>query len=215
MNSVVVRWHGNTDYQTVVDSMLAFTDQRTINTPDEIWILQHDSVFTQGTSCHAVPRQNPDNYPVVHSSRGGQMTYHGPGQLIVYLLLDIKRLVLGPKKLVCKVEQSIINLLSNYAITAERKERAPGVYVHGAKIAALGLRIRKGKCFHGLSLNVDMDLTPFEWIDPCGYADLAVTQLKDQGVSDSVSLVATKLKQHLIAEFMWGNIKECDLQPGA
>ena len=146
---------------------------------DEIWLLSHKPVFTLGQAGRREHLLNPGNIPVVHSDRGGQVTYHGPGQLIVYLLLDVKRRKLGVRNLVELIESSVIETLAGLGITAHCQPGAPGVYVDNAKIAALGLRIRRGRSYHGLSLNVDMDLAPFALIDPCGYADLEVTRVSD------------------------------------
>lgn len=194
------------DYVQVAHEMLAFTDSRTADTDDELWLLQHFPVFTQGTSCTQQPHTNPTSIPVVKSSRGGQISYHGPGQLIAYLLFDIKRLGIGPKSLVNSVEQTIIEVLDSYGLVSERKQGAPGVYVNNAKIAALGLRIRNGKCFHGLSLNVDMDLTPFQLIDPCGYPGMAVTQLTDLGIHRDIYRVSDDLINAMQKQFQWGSI---------
>ena len=188
---------GLLDYQLAMAEMEAFTNNRDDTTADQLWVLQHHPVFTQGTSCNDVPEKNPTNIPVVRSNRGGQITYHGPGQLIVYLLLDIKRLGLGPKRLVNLVEQSLIELLDDYGLPASRLAGAPGVYIDGDKIAALGLRIRRGKCFHGLSINIDMDVTPFDWIEPCGLQGMRVTQLKDHGDSVSIKEVSADLIERL------------------
>ena len=198
-----VRRYDIMDYRDVADAMLKFTDQRTDQTDDEIWLLQHFPVFTQGTSCVQKPHSNPDRIPVVKSNRGGQITYHGPGQLIAYLLMDIKRLGLGPRSLVNKVEQGVIQLLAEYDLAGSRKHGAPGVYLNGAKVGAIGLRIRKGRCFHGLSLNVDMDLAPFHWIDPCGYPNLAITQLVDHGVHRDVHKIGDDLVKQLGELFHW------------
>ncbi len=190
--------------------MQDFTSRRHADSQDEIWLLQHHPVFTQGTSCDAEPRNMPnsdlptdpsDEIPVVHTDRGGQITYHGHGQLIVYLLLDIKRRRLGPKSLVRQIEQVIIDLLAEYKVSASRNLGAPGVYVGHAKIAALGVRITRGCCFHGLSLNVAMDLRPFEWIDPCGYPDLAVTQLSAHASPITLGAVEEQLASRLIKQF--------------
>ena len=188
---------GLLDYQLTMAEMEAFTNNRDDTSADQLWVLQHYPVFTQGTSCTDVPEINPANIPVVRSNRGGQITYHGPGQLIVYLLLDIKRLGLGPKRLVNLVEQSLIELLAHYGLPASRLAGAPGVYIDDDKIAALGLRIRRGKCFHGLSINIDMDVTPFDWIEPCGLKGMRVTQLKDHGSSVSIEQVSSDLIQRL------------------
>lgn len=176
---LIIRHLGLCHYQPIWRRMQAFTQSRPPATADEIWLLQHHPVFTQGTSCHALPKPGAPPIPLLHTDRGGQITYHAPGQLIAYLLLDLKRRQHGPKALVKQTEQAVLNLLANYAIPGTRRRRAPGVYVQQAKIAALGLRIQRGCCFHGLSLNVDMDLTPYRRIDPCGYRDLAVTQLRE------------------------------------
>jgi lipoyl(octanoyl) transferase len=174
-----VRHLGQQSYESVWHDMQCFTEQRDKDTDDEIWIVQHPSVFTLGKSGKTEHLLNTADIPVVQVDRGGQVTYHGPGQLVVYVLLDLKRLKLGIRELVTRLETSVINLLSEYGITAESKKEAPGVYVNGKKIAALGLRVRKGYCFHGLALNVDMDLEPFARINPCGYEGLEITQLSD------------------------------------
>ncbi|NKB64798.1 MAG: lipoyl(octanoyl) transferase LipB [Gammaproteobacteria bacterium] len=204
-NEVLVKNKGLCDYEPMVSQMLTFTVERTNDSRDEIWLLQHPPVFTQGTSCKELPLIQDSNIPVVHSDRGGQITYHGPGQLICYLLLDLKRLGLGPKSFVNRVEQCLIDLLGQYQITANRKAGSPGVYVGEEKIAALGFRIKKGRCYHGLSLNIDMDLTPFEWINPCGYPGQAVTQMKTMfthGDQDlRVETVSSQLLIYLSKEF--------------
>jgi len=156
--------------------MQAFTEQRTEATHDEIWCLEHSPVFTLGRAGRREHIHNIGNIPLVHVDRGGQVTYHGPGQLVLYLLIDLKRRSWGIRHLVSLIETAIIEMLAAYQITATTKEGAPGVYVNGSKIAALGMRVRKGCTFHGLSLNVAMELTPFSQIDPCGYPGLAVTQ---------------------------------------
>lgn len=168
-----------TDYTVVWEAMRAFTDARSAETPDELWVVEHPAVFTQGQAGRPEHIINAHDIPIVLSDRGGQVTYHGPGQLVLYTLLDLKRRDLGIKTLVCQLEQAIIEMLSQWGIIAERQPKAPGVYVNQAKIASLGLRVRRGCSYHGLSLNVDMDLKPFTYIHPCGYADLTVTQLKD------------------------------------
>jgi lipoyl(octanoyl) transferase len=188
---------GMQEYSGIVAQMEQLTNARTTDTTDELWWLQHYPVFTQGTSCQIQPRKNPLNIPVMHTSRGGNITYHGPGQLIQYLLLDLKRMGIGPKKLVTLVEQALIDLLNDYALKAERLGGAPGVYVNGKKIAALGFRIRNGCCFHGLSLNVDMDSNPFGWIDPCGLKGMEITQLTDFAISDSIAEISHALSNHL------------------
>ena len=188
--------------------MQEFTRLRDAADQDQIWLLQHHPVFTQGTGCEALPRPLPegwsDEIPLLHTDRGGQITYHGPGQLIAYLLFDLKRRGVGPKFLVQQIEQTVIDLLADYAVTGARNPGAPGVYVNSAKIAALGLRIKRNCCFHGLSLNVAMDLRPYEAIDPCGYRQLAVTQLRDHAASVDIGEVETQLARRLLAGFGQG-----------
>lgn len=173
--------------------MQAFTAARGPDTPDEIWLLEHPPVFTLGLAGKREHILHTTDIPIIPIDRGGQVTYHGPGQVVAYLLLDLKRRGYGVRELVARMEQSVIDLLVGYAITAERRERAPGVYVAGKKIAALGLRIKHGMSYHGLALNVDMDLTPFTHINPCGYAGLEATQLKDMGVVEDWDAVSRAL----------------------
>ncbi|MFT5258361.1 MAG: lipoyl(octanoyl) transferase [Saprospiraceae bacterium] len=184
-------------YASSFEKMLAFNVARVKQTTDEFWVLSHPAVFTQGVSCDDKPEFNPESIPVVKSDRGGQITYHGPGQLIIYCLLDIKRIGIGPKRLVNVIEQALIDLLGGFGLHGERRGGAPGVYVADKKIAALGLRIRKGYCYHGLSFNVNADLAPFELIDPCGYKGLEVTSLIEQGVNMSMAVVSDKLCAYL------------------
>ena len=166
---------GLVEYQPTLDAMRAFTDARDADTPDELWLLQHPRVFTQGQAGKAEHVLSPGDIPVIQVDRGGQVTYHGPGQWVIYLLVDIRRSHLGVRDLVTLIEQAIVQLLAEYQIDAEPRADAPGVYVAGDKIAALGLRVRRGCSYHGLSLNVDMDLQPFQRINPCGYQGLQVT----------------------------------------
>ena len=175
---------GLQDYQPVWQAMARFTDQRSVDTPDELWLLQHRPVFTQGQAGKEEHLLAPGDIPVVQVDRGGQVTYHGPGQLVAYPLLDIDRRNLGVRDLVCQLEGMIIDLLADYGLKGERKTGAPGVYVAGAKVAALGLRVRQGRTFHGLALNVDMDLEPYSRINPCGYAGQPVVDLARLGVKD-------------------------------
>ncbi len=170
---------GRTDYEPVWQAMKQFTEQRDAETRDEFWLTEHNPVYTQGLNGRKEHVLNSGNIPVVKVDRGGQVTYHGPGQLIVYFLLDLNRLGIGIRSLVMSLEQGVVNFLQGYDIDAHARRDAPGVYVGVAKIAALGLRVRKACCYHGLSLNLDMDLTPFSGIDPCGYKDLPVIQLVD------------------------------------
>lgn len=198
---LVIRELGLQDYTHIWQTMQHFTDQRNHDTPDEIWFLQHQPVFTQGQAGKAEHLLYPGSIPVVQVDRGGQVTYHGPGQLVAYVLLDLKRRNLGVRQLVTLLEKVLIELLAGYNIQAEAKPDAPGVYVAGAKIASLGLRVRKGCSFHGLALNVDMDLTPFNRINPCGYAGMQMIRSADLGgplsVSDASTRLATLFQQHL------------------
>jgi lipoyl(octanoyl) transferase len=202
-NLIEVKYLGRSGYRETWDAMKEFTSRRAAETPDELWITEHAPVFTQGLNGRAEHVLNAGDIPVVQVDRGGQITYHGPGQLVLYCLLDITRLDLGVRSLVAIIEKSVIELLQSYRIVANTRPGAPGVYVDQAKIAALGLRIRKGCCYHGLSLNVGMDLEPFTRINPCGYQGLAVTQLREFGVDDSVEQVGRKL-----ADILTGNLIE-------
>lgn len=176
-----VRRLGERPYEPTWRAMQVFTDARDGATPDELWLLTHPPVYTLGQAGRAEHLLAPGEIPVIQVDRGGQVTYHGPGQLVAYLLLDLRRAGLGVRRLVSLLEQSVIDLLGGYGIVAAARPDAPGVYVDGAKIASLGLRIRRGCSFHGLALNVDMDLAPFTRIDPCGLPGLSVTQLADLG----------------------------------
>lgn len=185
-------------YEPVLEAMRRFTDQRGPETCDEVWLVEHPAVFTQGQAGKAEHLLVPGDIPVVQTDRGGQVTYHGPGQLVAYLLLDVRRLGFGVRDLVSRIERCLIELLASYGVEAAAKADAPGVYVDGAKIASLGLRIRNGCSFHGLALNVDMDLAPFRRINPCGYAGLAMTQLCDQAGSIELSEVRARLRGQLV-----------------
>ncbi len=183
-NNIYIRSLGLIDYQACMQRMQHFVKARTQDTPDEIWLLQHPAVFTQGisgTDDNVLDRPDRDySIPVVQSSRGGQVTYHGSGQLIAYIMINMRKHNIGVRELVSRVEQAVVDTLSTWQIAAKHDPDAPGVYVDGAKIAALGLRVSRGYSYHGVSLNVDMDLAPFTWINPCGYQQLAVTQIADQ-----------------------------------
>jgi lipoyl(octanoyl) transferase len=185
-SELVIRQLGRQPYQPVWQAMQAFTDKRDDSTIDELWVLEHQPVFTQGQAGKAEHILLPGDIPVVQVDRGGQVTYHGPGQLVIYFLLDIRRRKLGVRHLVTAIEQSIVNSMARYAITAAARPDAPGVYVDGAKLCSLGLRIRKGCSFHGLALNVNMDLSPFSRINPCGYADMKMVQSADLGGPQTV-----------------------------
>ena len=179
-DDVVVRDLGSVDYSHAWQLMQRFTDQRNESTPDEIWCLEHPAVFTQGQAGRAEHVLDAGAIPVIQSDRGGQVTYHGPGQLIVYLLVDLRRKQLGVRTLVDLIEAALIALLAQYGVLARADAKAPGVYVQGRKIASLGLRVRRGCSFHGLALNVDVDLAPFARINPCGYEGLAMTRLVNE-----------------------------------
>ena len=195
--SRIVKHLGLVDYSPTWQAMQAFTDQRNADTSDELWCLEHPPVYTLGLAGKPEHLIMPSSIEVVKCDRGGQVTYHGPGQLVVYLMIDFKRMGIGVRELVRRIEQSVIDLLGDLGIEAYGDVNAPGVYVAGEKIASLGLRIKNGAVYHGLSLNVDMDLTPFSWINPCGYAGLKVTQLKNHDVSLTVTQTAEKLLPHL------------------
>ncbi len=198
---VQVRQLGVRDYTPVWEAMRAFTAARTPSTTDEIWVVQHPPVFTHGLNAQRAPDCGSTAIPVVHSDRGGQMTYHGPGQVVAYVLLDLRRRGLGVRQLVNALEQSVIALLAEQGVSASARRDAPGVYVDGAKIAALGLRVRHGHCYHGLSLNVAMDLAPYAQIQPCGQPGLPVTDMRTLGIpadpAQTASRLLAQLTQHL------------------
>ena len=186
--------------------MRQFTDDRDNNTEDEIWLVQHPPVFTLGKAGKQEHLLNTGDIPVVKVDRGGQVTYHAPGQLVAYLLLDLNRLNIGVRKLVTQLETAIINTLSEYGIMSESRPDAPGVYVAGKKIAALGLRVRRGYCFHGLALNVDMDLSPFVRINPCGYEGLEITQITNLVDDVDFNLVSQQLLSHLKQQLKYSEL---------
>ena len=173
--------------------MSRFTDCRDSATTDEIWFLQHLPVYTLGLNGHRQHIINPGDIPVIETDRGGQVTYHGPGQLMVYLLVDIKRKSISVKDYVHRLEQSVIDMLEVYDVVGHRREGAPGVYINNKKISALGIRIRRGCSYHGLSINVDMDLTPYNGIHPCGYSDLEVTQMHEHGIEKNLAQIKNAL----------------------
>lgn len=199
MALLTVRQLGLQPYLPVWQAMQRFTHERGPDTPDEIWLLEHEPVFTQGQAGKPEHLLLPGDIPVVQADRGGQVTYHGPGQLIAYLLLDVRRAGLGVRELVSLMERVLVELLASYGIEAHARPDAPGVYVGAAKIASLGLRIRRGCSFHGLALNVDMDLQPFQRINPCGYAGLAMTQLRDLAGPIDCTEVREQLQQRLLS----------------
>ncbi len=196
--SVAVRRLGRVDYEPTWHAMQDFNASRTEATPDEIWFCEHPPVFTLGLAGKPEHLLRDIGVPVVKIDRGGQITYHGPGQVVAYLLLDLRRRKLGVRELVQRMEQALIDLLADYGVKAERLAGAPGVYVGGAKIGALGLRVKNGGCYHGLAFNVDMDLAPFAAINPCGYEGMPVTQLRELcGIIDLPSIIE-RLQAHLL-----------------
>ncbi len=194
---------GLVDYLATWETMREFTEARHPETTDEIWLVEHPPVFTLGRNGDPAHILNATGIPIVESDRGGQVTYHGPGQLVAYTLFDLNRLGIGIRSLVTGLENAIISILSQYGIKAQARRDAPGVYVDGRKIASLGLRIRKGCSYHGLSLNVDMDLTPFTAINPCGYPGLEVTRLADLGVPVRPFEVVVPLVGAVMREFLY------------
>lgn len=189
---------GVENYHKTWAAMQRFTELRDDHSEDELWLVEHPHVFTKGIADRATVSPSFGDIPVIQSDRGGQITYHGPGQLLIYCLIDIKRLGIGVKKMVSILETSVIDLLLQYDISAHLKAGSPGVYVNSAKIASLGLKVKRGKTYHGLSLNVDMDLSPFAQINTCGYKDLEVTQLADLMDNITVDKVAKQLSKILI-----------------
>ncbi|MEE9357775.1 lipoyl(octanoyl) transferase LipB [Candidatus Vondammii sp. HM_W22] len=197
---LIVRHLGRRNYLPVWKQMQNFTNERAPQTPDEIWLVEHHPIFTQGQAGKPEHLLDPGVIPVIQTDRGGQVTYHGPGQLVAYLMIDLHRVSLGIRQLVTLIEQSIIDLLKDYGIESSARREAPGVYVDQRKIAALGLRVRRGCSFHGLSLNVNMDLEPFSRINPCGHPGLEVTQLTDLGGRSDLEHVGEQLVRHIEAK---------------
>ena len=195
---LIVKRLGLTDYETTWHAMQQFTANRTAETADELWLTEHHRVYTLGLNRKNVRLPQRDDIPVILTDRGGKITYHGPGQVVVYVLLDLQRHGLDIRKVVSHLENAVVALLAQYGHTAIAKSDAPGVYVNEAKIASLGLRIKNNCCYHGLSFNVNMDLGPFSAIDPCGYVGLEVTQTKDLGISSDISTVGESLIDRLI-----------------
>ena len=198
LKNIIIRPLRHADYVTIWQAMREFTDSRTADTADEIWLIEHPPVYTLGQAGKQEHILNPGNIPIINVDRGGQVTYHGPGQLVVYFMLDIKRLGLGIRELVTHLENSVIQLLADYKITAIAKRNAPGVYVEGAKICSIGLRIRRGCSYHGLAFNIDMDLSPFNGINPCGFAKLPVTQLSVFVNAIKITDVIPGLLKHML-----------------
>jgi len=196
--TVIVRHLGLVDYTVCYQDMLDFSLSRQADSADEFWCLEHTPVYTLGLNGKREHLLNTPSIPVIKTDRGGQVTYHGPGQLVVYCLMDLDRKDYRVKELVRRLEQSIMDLLDDYGINNTRQTGAPGVYVDGKKIAALGIRVKRGYTWHGLALNVDMDLSPYDGINPCGYAGLQVTQLSHYGINKTVTEVADNLVNQLI-----------------
>ena len=205
---VLVKHLGVADYAKTYEAMQTFTKERDVNTPDEIWVLEHPPVFTLGLAGDLSNLHSPSNQiPMIQVDRGGEITYHGPGQLVVYLLLDLRRLGIFVKELVLRIEQALIDTLADFDIASERKPGAPGIYIssqasiapqwHGAKIAALGLKVSKSCSYHGLALNVETDLDAFGRIHPCGYEGLKTVDMKTLGIKDNIEIIRQKLLEHL------------------
>ena len=195
-----IRRLGQVEYEPTWHAMQAFTASRTADTPDELWIVEHPPVYTLGQAGKPEHVLRDVGIPVVKIDRGGQVTYHGPGQVVIYLLLDLGRLKIKVRELVTAIEQAVIDFLGSHGLSAERRSGAPGVYVGPAKIAALGLKIKNGCSYHGLSLNVDMDLSPFAAINPCGYAGLQVVQTRDFNIALTAEEAGEQLSQHLLQQ---------------
>ena len=193
----VIRQLGLVDYESTFAAMQAFTAARQPDTPDELWVLQHPPVFTQGLAGKPEHVLQLTPIPIVQTDRGGQVTYHGPGQLVVYLLLKLDHYQLSIRELVRAIEQAVIDLLAEYGIRAYGKVDAPGVYVDEAKVASIGLRVKHGCTYHGVSLNIDMDMAPFNWINPCGYANMRMTQLRELGVTERFENISERFLAHL------------------
>ncbi len=195
--AVVVRWLARQDYSECWWAMRRFTAARTPATADEIWLLEHPPVYTLGRTNGLRPQTSLHGIPLIHTDRGGDLTYHGPGQLVLYVLLDLRRRALGIKRLVSVLEQAVLDLLAEHGVSGTRRAGAPGVYVDGRKLASLGLRVKNGASYHGLALNVDMDTTPFTHIAPCGFPGLTVTQLAALGIRMDVETAGRRTAEHL------------------
>ncbi len=195
---LVIRSLGRQDYEPLWRGMQQFTDTRTALTPDEIWFTEHPPVFTLGLNASRDHLLAPGNIPVIQTDRGGQVTYHGPGQLMIYPMIDLKRSGIGVRNLVTALEQTAIDLAADFNIDAKSRADAPGVYVEGRKIASVGLRVRRGASYHGMALNVDVDLEPFSRINPCGFSDLKVTDLRALGVTEKRPEIMARTQKHLL-----------------
>jgi lipoyl(octanoyl) transferase len=206
---LLVRRLGLAEYEPVWRDMQVFTDRRDAGTGDEVWLVQHPPVFTQGQAGKAEHVLAPGDIPVIQVDRGGQVTYHGPGQIVAYPLIDIRRKDIGVRDFVCRIEEAIILTLAGYGVRGERIEGAPGIYVNGDKIASLGLRVRRGRTFHGLAFNIDMDLEPFQRINPCGFAGLRVTQLTAFAEA-AIGEVEDRLLRNLAEQLRYSDVFAAD-----
>jgi lipoyl(octanoyl) transferase len=195
---IVVRSPGLQDYEPLWRAMQKFTDSRTAATPDEIWFTEHAPVFTLGLNASRDHLLAPGDIPVIQTDRGGQVTYHGPGQLMIYPLIDLKRARLGVRSLVTALEQTVVDLCSDFGVVARSRSDAPGVYVEDRKIASVGLRVRRGASYHGMALNIDVDLEPFSRINTCGFSDLEVTDLTSIGISEGRNKIQARVQEHLL-----------------
>jgi len=206
MCELKIRQIGISEYDSVFADMQEFTNKRTAKTLDEFWCVQHPPVFTLGANADIKHIHTDSKIPIIKTDRGGEVTYHGPGQAIIYLLLDLRRKSIGVRKLVQCIEQSVVDLLDSYNINSESRSDAHGVYIEGAKIASLGLRVRSGCSYHGVALNVNMDLKPFSLINPCGFSGLEVTQLKDHGVKANCQHIHKELVEQLCAKLEYQKV---------
>ncbi|NDH66501.1 MAG: lipoyl(octanoyl) transferase LipB [Gammaproteobacteria bacterium] len=208
--SITVKQLGLQDYQGVWENMKQFTQTRQADTQDELWIVEHPSVYTQGQAGKTEHIINPGAIPIIQSDRGGQVTYHGPGQMIAYVLLDLKRRHLGVRTLVCELERIIIDLLASYQIEAQLQDQAPGVYVAQEKIASIGLRVKNNCSYHGIALNVDLDLEPFHGIHPCGYQQLKMTRIKEYDPNIQMAPVQQDFIHLFLDKFTTPPVRVCD-----
>ncbi len=205
-DTLIIRNLGTQPYEPVWHAMQAFTDKRDETTADELWVVEHDPVFTQGQAGKEEHLLAPGNIPVIQVDRGGQVTYHGPGQVVIYFLLDIRRLKYGVRQLVNRIEQTVVDMLADYQVEAAARRDAPGVYVSGDKVCSLGLRIRKGCSFHGLALNVNMDMEPFARINPCGLTGIKMVQTKDMNGPQTFDEAANAIINHFTDALSYSNI---------
>lgn len=212
LKTLNVKWLGQQDYQSCWQAMQAFTNERTEKSLDEVWLLEHHPVFTQGQNGKAEHVLNPGSIPVIKTDRGGQVTYHGPGQLMVYTLLDLKRKQFTVRGLVTSLEKSVIDLLAQYGVTAHAKPEAPGIYVDEKKIGSIGLRIRRGCSYHGIAFNVSMDLEPFTRINPCGFSQLKMTEFAACGGLKSIRETGNQLINHLMKNLSYTSANYCNMR---